>query len=218
MKPGFYELVTSRLNVFCARNIVDAWFDKLSGGEPFITAMQFAERVFDKKKHDPKMLITNSAKVLRSNRDGLLPQEGMLDENGDPMFGYGLSAVTDKCDDVRDTEKALPLVNPYQAALAMDAPDSEANRKEDLGPIAPVSTRNITTPLPFGENASRAPLLRVPSRPSASRSSAKGGRHSVHATAIIRKPVVAHKRYLGKSDLPKHLLFKAMNVHAANLQ
>ena len=167
---------------------------------------------FGKKTYDPKMLI---AKV---NRDGLLPQEGPLDEHGDPMFGYGLSAVENhaKADDLRAPDAALPALNPFRAALGTAAPESSAvPETEDLASTAPVPARTITTPLPFGDHN---PRTRVPSRPSGARSANKGGRRSVHATAIIRKPVVAHKRYLGTRDLPKHLLSKAMDVHAANLR
>lgn len=170
--------------------------------------MQFAERIFGKKKYDPKLLVLNSSKLLGAK----LPQEGPCDEKtGEQLFGYGLSAL--KEDAVRapsDALKPLPLL-PYRKTPLPAAP----NGAGDAGP-APATPQL----LPFGKpeptpraittaNSQRSP--RQPSRPSGSRRA-----HSVHCAAAIRRPVVARKLYNGKSDLPKHLLFRAMNVHANN--
>jgi Ca2+-binding EF-hand superfamily protein len=223
-KPGFYELITGRLNVFCTRAIVDDWFDKLVPSKTEITAMDFAERVFGNKKYDPKLLLNN--KVCHSApRKGLLPQEGIPDEHGQPMFGYGLSA---RDDGLRLNAKADGIGPPE---LAADRSQTSANPFHAGSTAVPVAAPNkcpkIATPSPFSNadptdrTVATADSTRsnphVPSRPSYSRSSKHQRVHSVHARATIRKPVVAHKKYTGKSDLPKHLLFKAMNVHANNL-
>lgn len=212
-KPGFYELITGRLNVFCQREIVDDWFDTLAQNKSEITAMEFAERVFGKKKYDPRLLLKHSKVCLSGTRSGLLPQEGIPDKEGKPMFGYGISArentpdpdaSTDgvKANDTHVSEHSLPAASRPRKALELFT----ANE-----------CPKIATPVPFGnseppvraiataDSARSSP--RVPNRPAHSRSS----------RLVIRKPVVTHKKYLRKSDLPKHLLFKAMHVHANNL-
>ena len=86
-------------------------------------------------------------------------------------------------------------------------------------PIEAAAPPPAATPTPPPATADSTTAARVPTRPSTKRPSKYQRMNSVHAKAVLRRPVFTHKKYLrsGKCDLPKHLLAKAMAVHANNL-